>query len=62
MSLLSIIINVCGRTNIPVPTNVMGSISDTQLLQLVELLEEEGHDLASRGPWQGITFELHGPR
>jgi len=57
MSLLSIIINVCGRTNIPVPTNVMGSISDTQLLQLVELLEEEGHDLASRGPWQGITFE-----
>jgi len=57
MSLLSIIIDVCGRTNIPVPTNVMGSISDTQLLQLVELLEEEGHDLARRGPWQGITSE-----
>ncbi len=57
MSLLTIITQVCGRTNIPVPTNVMGSTSDTQILQLVQLLEEEGRDLAARGPWQGITFE-----
>lgn len=57
MSLLTIIERVCGRTNVPVPTNVMGSISDTQILQLVQLLEEEGTDLARRGAWQGITFE-----
>jgi len=57
MSLLTIIQQVCGRTNIPVPTSVMGSVTDGQVLQLLRLLEEEGQDLARRGPWQGITFE-----
>ena len=57
MSLLSIITSFCGRTNVPVPTAVMGSIADPQVLQMIRLLEEEGGDLAKRGAWQGITFE-----
>lgn len=57
MSLLTVVQYVCGRVNIPVPSTVMGSVTDTQVLQLLRLLEEEGNDLAQRGPWQGITFE-----
>jgi hypothetical protein len=57
MSLLTIIQYVCSRTNIPKPAAVMANISDTQILQLVSLLEEEGRDLSQRGNWQGITFE-----
>ena len=57
MSLLTVIQYVCGRTNIPKPSAVMANIADTQLLQLVSLLEEEGRDLSQRGHWQGITFE-----
>lgn len=58
MSLLSVIQHVCGRTNIPVPSSVMGTTTDPQILQLLRLLEEEGNDLASRYPWQGLTFEF----
>ncbi len=57
MSLLTAIQNVCGRTNIPVPQTALGS-TDSQVLQLLRLLEEEGNDLASRYPWQGLTFEF----
>ncbi len=57
MSLLSIVQYVCGRTNVPVPQAVMSSITDTQVLQMVRLLEEEGNDLSKRGAWGGITFE-----
>src|SRR6476646_5608602 len=58
MSLMTIIQQVCGRTNIPVPSSVMGGTSDTQVLQLLRLLEEEGQELASRYPWEGITNEF----
>jgi hypothetical protein len=57
MALVDIIQYVAGRTNIPKPSAVMANIADTQILQLVNLLEEEGNDLAKRGPWQAITFE-----
>ena len=57
MSLLTTIQYVCGRTNVPVPSSVMGAVTDTQVLQLLRLLEEEGTDLSKRGTWQGITFE-----
>lgn len=57
MSLLTVIQAVCSRTNVPKPSAVMANITDTQLLQMVSLLEEEGRDLSMRGPWQGITFE-----
>lgn len=56
MALLQVIQYVCGRSNVPVPTSVLGT-TDTQVLQMLRLLEEEGNDLAQRGPWQGLTIE-----
>lgn len=56
MTVLSVIQNVCKRTGIPSPATVLGS-TDTQVLQLLALLEEEGNDLASRANWLGLTFE-----
>jgi hypothetical protein len=56
MSMLTVIQYVCRRQNIPVPNTVAGS-TDKQVMQLLALLEEEGNDLAQRGPWQGITLE-----
>src|SRR5688572_10188030 len=58
MSLLTVIQQVCGRTNIPVPSSVTGNTTDAQVVQLLRLLEEEGNDLSSRYPWQGVTFEF----
>jgi hypothetical protein len=56
MSVLTVVQYVCGRTNVPVPTTVLGN-TDTQIVQMLRLLEEEGNDLARRGPWQALTFE-----
>lgn len=56
MSLLTLIQYMCGRTGIPVPSTVYGT-TDTQVLQMMRLLEEEGNDLSQRGTWQGLTFE-----
>ena len=56
MSLLSLVTSFCERTNLTVPTTVIGT-TDTQIRQIRALLEEEGNDLSSRGAWQGITFE-----
>jgi hypothetical protein len=56
MTMLTVIQNFCRRTNLPVPATVYGS-TDSQVLQLMALLEEEGNDLAARGSWQGLTFE-----
>ena len=56
MSLLTIVQNFCRRTKLPVPATVYGS-TDTQVLQIMALLEEEGNDLASRGGWNELTFE-----
>lgn len=55
-TLLTIVQRHCQRSGLPVPTTVYGS-SDTQVQQLMGLLEEEGADLAARGAWEGITFE-----
>ena len=56
MTMLSTIQHFCRRTNITVPSTVYGT-TDSQVLQAMALLEEEGNDLASRGSWQGITLE-----
>lgn len=58
MAMLQVIQAFCKRTNLPVPTTVAGS-TDPQITQLQALLEEEGNDLASRGSWEGITFEAN---
>ncbi len=56
MSLLTMVQYFCQRTNVPVPSAVIGS-TDQQVLQVLALLEEEGNDLAQRGAWQALTFE-----
>lgn len=56
MTVLSVIQHVCKRTGLSSPGTAIGS-TDTQVLQLIALLEEEGNDLASRGSWEGLTFE-----
>lgn len=56
MTMLTTVQQFCLRTGIPKPATVYGS-TDTQVLQVLALLEEEGNDLSARGPWQGITQE-----
>jgi len=56
MSVLTVVQYVCGRTNVPTPSSVLGN-TDTQVIQMLRLLEEEGNDLARRGPWQALTYE-----
>lgn len=56
MTMLSMVQNFCRRTSLSVPTTVHGS-TDTQVLQIMALLEEEGGDLSGRGSWERITFE-----
>lgn len=55
-NLLTIVQRHCQRSGLPVPSTVYGS-SDTQVQQLMGLLEEEGNDLNKRGAWEGTTFE-----
>lgn len=56
MTMLTVVQSFCRRTNLPVPTTVYGT-TDTQVQQIMSLLEEIGNDMASRGSWQGLTFE-----
>lgn len=56
MSMLTCVQYMCRRTNVPVPSTVYGT-TDSQVLQIMALLEEEGNDLSSRGAWQGLVFE-----
>lgn len=56
MTMLTLVQNFCRRTNLAVPTTVFGS-TDTQVLQIMALLEEEGNDLSGRGDWEGLTNE-----
>jgi hypothetical protein len=56
MTLLEVVQQFCLRSGIPVPTTVTGS-TDTQVLQIKALLEEEGADLSARGDWESLTNE-----
>ena len=57
LNLLTLVQNFYRRTNIgTVPTSVIGS-SDSQVSQILSLLEEEGNDLSGRGDWESLTFE-----
>lgn len=56
MALLDTVQGFCRRTNITVPTTVIGT-SDAQILQIYSLLEEEGNDLSGRGSWEYLTKE-----
>lgn len=57
LSLLEIVSNFCQRSGLRRPTVVMDS-ADSQVIQIRALLEEEGNDLASRGPWECLTYEV----
>lgn len=56
MTLLEVVQQFCLRSGIPKPATVTGS-TDTQVLQIQALLEEEGDDLAVRGDWESLTNE-----
>lgn len=56
MSLLTLIQSVCERTQLPSPASVMGS-SDSQVVQLRALLDEEGQALSKRGEWEALKRE-----
>lgn len=56
MTMLSIIQDTCDRIGITRPSAVIGS-TDTQVRQLLALLNEEGQDLTKRGLWQSMTKE-----
>ena len=56
MSMLDTVVRFCKRRNIDVPTTVLGT-SDTQVRQVMALLEEEGNELSGRGDWNQLTFE-----
>lgn len=54
--MLKIVQRFCSRTGLDVPTSVLGN-TDSQVRQILALLEEEGNDLATRGDWQELTNE-----
>jgi hypothetical protein len=56
MNLLQIVQSACKRLSLPSPNSVIGS-SDTTVIQLLELLTEEGRELARRYPWQALQNE-----
>jgi len=56
LTLLQIVTNFCNRSNIPAPTSVIAS-TDTRVLQILRLLEEEGNDLSMRGDWNVLTLQ-----
>ena len=56
MNVIQIIRAACGTTGITRPSNAVGS-ADSGIVQLLELLNEEGSELAARGNWQALTAE-----
>ncbi len=56
MTMLTLVQQFCKRTGVPSPSTVFGS-TDTRVLQIMALLEEEGNDLAVRGGWQELQRE-----
>jgi hypothetical protein len=55
-SALQIVRTVCGRVGINKPNTATGS-TDMQVQQLIELLNEEGQELAARFDWQILLRE-----
>lgn len=56
LNVLQIAQRACAATGLPVPNSIVGS-SDPNVVQLVELLHEEGSELAARTEWQVMTWE-----
>lgn len=56
MTMLTVVQKFCRRTGLPVPSTVYGS-TDTKVLQIMGILEEEINDLAEAGGWQELQCE-----
>jgi hypothetical protein len=56
VSLLSIIAEVCGRLSLTQPTAIIGS-TDAQVIQLANLANVAGRNIAQSFDWQAITEE-----
>lgn len=56
LTCLQIIQTVCKRIGITAPNTALGS-TDSQIIQLVSLCEEEGQELATRYPWEALQSE-----
>ena len=56
MTMLATIQRFCRRTNLTVPSAVIGT-TDPQVSQIYSILEEEGAELSGRGSWQYLTYE-----
>lgn len=54
MTCLSIIVSVCARLSLPQPTAAFGS-TDPQVLQMLDLLNEAGNELAGDAPWEALV-------
>ena len=58
MNVLEVIQRACNAIGIPSPSSAVGSTDDS-IIQLVELLNQEGRDLSSRHDWQALSGEGH---
>jgi len=56
MSLLTTIQSVAEDLAIPVPVSVVGN-TDPQIIQLLQIAQREGRDLASRFPWSKMVLQ-----
>lgn len=56
MALLGMIQKVCRRVGLAVPTTVIGN-TDPQIVQLLEIANEEGEDLAAQTSWSYMQRE-----
>lgn len=56
MSLLTLIQGACRRLNISAPSAVIGN-TDQQIIQILNIANEEGEDLAQRYRWQRLVNE-----
>ena len=56
MSLLTIIQTACSKSQIPIPTSVVGN-QDPQVVELLKHAQLEGQELAQAVPWEELTKE-----
>jgi len=54
MALLGIVQRMTRSLGLDVPSAVVGN-TDSQIIQILELLNEEGEDLAARGQWEAMV-------
>ena len=57
MNVLEVIQRATNALGIPEPTTAVANTQDA-VVQLVELLNQEGRSLSSRHDWQNLTYEV----